>query len=223
MSDRDPRFTSKFWPKLQDALGTQLNFSTAFHPQTNGQSGRTIQTLEDMLRAHVMEFKGSWDTHLPLIGFAYNNSYQASIEMAPYEALYGRKCRTPVCWDEVGERKLIGPEIVQVTTDKINVIREKLKVARDRQKSYADNRRRNLEFKVGDRVFLRVLPWKGIPRFDKRGKLSPRYIRPYEIVKKVGDVAYRLELPSELANIHDTFHVFMLRKYIADPSHVLRK
>ena len=223
VSDRYPRFTSKFWSKLQDALGTQLNFSTAFHPQTNGQSERTIQTLEDMLRAHVMEFKGSWDTHLPLIEFAYNNSYQASIEMAPYEALYGRKCRTPVCWDEVGERKLIGPEIVQVTTDKINVIREKLKVARDRQKSYADNRRRNLEFKVGDRVFLRVLPWKGIPRFDKRGKLSPRYIRPYEIVKKVGDVAYSLELPSELANIHDTFHVFMLRKYIADPSHVLRK
>ena len=142
-----------------------------------------------------MEFKGSWDTHLPLIEFAYNNSYQASIEMAPYEALYGRKCRTPVYWDEVGEKRLIGPEIVQVTTDKINVIREKLKIARDRQKSYADNRRRNLEFKVGDRVFLRVSPWKGILRFGKRGKLSLRYIGPYEIVRKVGDVAYRLELP----------------------------
>ena len=169
VSDRDPRFTSKFWPKLQDALGTQLNFSTAFHPQTDGQSERTIQILEDMLRACVMEFKGSWDTHLPLIEFAYNNSYQVSIEMAPYEALHGRKCRTPVCWDEVGEKRLIGPEIVQVTTDKINVIREKLKIARDRQKSYADNRRRNLEFKVGDRVFLRVSPWKGILRFSKRG------------------------------------------------------
>ena len=169
VSDRDPRFTSKFWPKLQDALGTQLNFSTAFHPQTDGQSERTIQILEDMLRACVMEFKGSWDTRLPLIEFAYNNSYQVSIEMAPYEALHGRKCRTPVCWDEVGEKRLIGPEIVQVTTDKINVIREKLKIARDRQKSYADNRRRNLEFKVGDRVFLRVSPWKGILRFSKRG------------------------------------------------------
>ena len=143
--------------------------------------------------------------------------------MAPYEALYGRKCRTPVCWDEVGEKRLIGPEIVQVTTDKINVIQEKLKIARDRQKSYADNRRRNLEFKVGDRVFLRVLSWKGILRFSKRGKLSPRYIGPYEIVRKVGDVAYRLEFPQELANIHDTFHVSMLRKYIVDPSHVLSK
>ena len=123
----------------------------------------------------------------------------------------------------MGEKRLIRPEIVQVTTDKLNVIREKLKIARDRQKSYADNCRRNLEFKVGDRVFLRVSPWKGILRFDKRGKLSPRYIRPYEIVRKVGDVAYRLELPPELANIHVTFHVSMLRKYIADPSHVLRK
>ena len=210
VSDRDPIFTSKFWPKLQDALGTHLNFSTAFHPQTDGQSERTIQTLEDMLRACVMEFKGSWDTHLPLIEFAYNNSYQASIEMAPYEALYGRKCKTLVCWDEVGEKRLIGLEIVQVTTDKINVIREKLKIARDRQKSYADNLRRNLEFKVGDRVFLRVSLWKGILRFGKRGKLSPRYIGPYEIVRKVGDVAYHLEFPPELANIHDTFHVSML-------------
>ena len=157
-----------------------------------------------------MEFKGSLDTHLRLIEFAYNNSYQASIEMAPYEALYGRKCRTPVCWDEVGEKRLISPEIVQVTTDKINVIREKIKIARDRQKSYADNRRRNLEFKVGDRVFLQVSPWKGILRLGKRGKLSPRYIGPYEIVRKVGDVAYRLDLPPELANNHDTFHVSML-------------
>ena len=170
-----------------------------------------------------MEFKGSWDTHLPLIEFAYNNSYQTSIEMTQYEALYGKKCMTPICWDEVGEKRLIGPKIVQVTTDKINVIREKLKIARDRQKSYPDNRRRNLEFKVGDRVFLRVSSWKGILRFGKRGKLSPRYIGSYEIVRKVGDVAYRLELPPELANIHDTFHVSMLRKYIADPSHVLRK
>ena len=107
VSDRDPRFTSRFWPSLQTALGTRLHFSTAFHPQTDGQSERTIQTLEDMLRACVMEFKGSWDTHLALMEFAYNNSYQASIEMAPFEALYGRKCRTPVCWDEVGERRLV--------------------------------------------------------------------------------------------------------------------
>ena len=126
-----------------------------FHPQTDGQSERTIQTLEDMLRACVMEFKGSWDNYLAFIEFAYNNSYQSSIGMAPYEALYGRKCRTPICWDEVGERRLIGLEIVQHTTEKVNMIRERLKIARDRQKSYADNRRRDLQFEIGDQVFFK--------------------------------------------------------------------
>ena len=165
-----------------------------------------------------MEFKGSWDNYLALIEFAYNNSYQSSIGMAPYEALYGRKCRTPVCWDEVGEKILIGLEIVQDTTEKVNMIRDRLKIASDRQKSYADNRRRDLKFEMGDQLFLRVSPWKGILRFEKRGKLSPRYIGPYEIVEKVGEVAYRLRLPSELANNNDVFHVSMLRKYIADLS-----
>ena len=153
--------------------------------------------------------------------FASNNSYPASIGMAPYEALYRRKCRTPVCWDKVGERKLVGPEIVQVTCDKIKVIRDRLKIAQDRQKSYADNRRRDLEFEVGDMVFLRISPWKGVLRFGKRGKLSPRYIGPYRIVERIGEVAYRLELPFDLDRIHDVFHVSMLRKYILDPSHVL--
>ena len=146
VSDRDPRFTSRFWPSFQTALGTRLHFSITFHPQTDGQSERTIQMLEDMLRACVMEFKGSWDTHLALMEFAYNNSYQASIEMAPFEALYGRKCRTPVCWGEVGERRLVGPELVQITLGKVKVVRDYLKITRDRQKSYVDNRRRDLQF-----------------------------------------------------------------------------
>ena len=132
VSDRDPKFTSSFWPSLQAALGTRLHFSTAFHPRTDGQSEKTIQTLEDMLRACVMEFKGSWETHLALMEFAYNNSYQASIEMAPFEALYGRKCRTPVCWDEVGERRVVGPELVQVTSEKVKVVCDNLKTERDR-------------------------------------------------------------------------------------------
>ena len=132
VSDRDPRFTSSFWPSLQTTLGTRLHFSTSFHPQMDGQSERTIQTLEDMLRACVMEFKGSWDTHLALMEFAYNNSYQAIIDMAPFEALYGRKCRTPVCWDEVGERRLVGPELVQITSEKVKVVRDNLKITRDR-------------------------------------------------------------------------------------------
>ena len=207
VSDRDPRFTSKFWPSLQIALGTRLHFSTAFHPQTDGQSKRTIQTLEDMLRACVMEFRGSWDTHLALMEFAYNNSYQASIDMAPFEALCGRKCRTPVCWDEVSERRLVGPELVQITSEKVKVVRYNLKIARDRQKIYEDNRRRDLQFEIGDRVFLKISPWKGVLRFGRRGKLNPRYIGPYEILSKVGRVAYKLKLPLELSRVHDTFHV----------------
>ena len=223
VSDRDLRFTSRFWPSLQAVLGTRLHFSTTFHHQKDGQSEMTIQTLEDMLRACVMEFKGSWDTHLALMEFAYNNSYQATIEMAPFEALYGRKCRTPVCWDEVGKRRLVGPELVQITSEKVKVVRDNLKIARDRQKSYANNRRRDLQFEIGDRIFLNISPWKCILRFGKRGKLSPRYIGPYEIVSKVGSIAYKLKLPPELSRIHDTFHVSMLRKYISYPSHVLRE
>ena len=220
--DRDPRFTSRFWSSLQDAMGTRLRFSTAFHPQTDGQSKRTIQTLENMLRACVIEFKGSWDTHLSLMEFAYNNSYQSSISMAPFKALYGRKCRTLVCWDEVGERRLIGKELVHITLDKILIVRDRLKTARDRQKSYADKRHRDLQFKVGDRVFLKVSPWKGVLRFGRRGKLRPRYIGPYEIIARVGPIAYRLDLSPKLSKVHNVFHVSMLCKYIPYPSHVLR-
>ena len=154
--------------------------------------------------------------------FAYNNSYQSSIDMAPYQALYGRKCRTPVCWEEVGERRLIGPEIVQITFDQIQMIKDILNTAGDRQKSYADHRRRNLEFSIGDKVFLKISPWKGMLRFGRRGKLSPHYIGPYEISERIGPVAYRVILPPELARIHGVFHVSMLRRYIPDPSHVLR-
>ncbi|GJV54677.1 putative reverse transcriptase domain-containing protein [Tanacetum coccineum] len=217
ISDRDGRFTSHLWQALQEALGTRLDMSTAYHPQTDGQSERTIQTLEDMLRACVMDFGGSWDTHLPLIEFSYNNSYHTSIKCAPFEALYGRKCRSPVIWTEVGESQLIGPEIMQETTKKIVQIRERLKTARSRQKSYADKRRKPLEFQVGDRVLLKVSPWKGVVRFGKKGKLAPRYVGPFEIVECVGPVAYRLKLPQELSCVHDTFHVSNLKKCLAEP------
>nr|GEZ42559.1 putative reverse transcriptase domain-containing protein [Tanacetum cinerariifolium] len=151
---------TKFAHFLSKALGTRLDLSTAYHLETNGQSERTIQTLEDMLRACAMDFGGNWDTHLPLVEFSYNNSYHSSIKCAPFEALYGRKCRTPIAWTEVGEGKLLGPEVVQETTDKIVQIKKRLKVARDRQKSYADNRRKPLEFSVGDKVLLKVSPSK---------------------------------------------------------------
>ncbi|KAG8493033.1 hypothetical protein CXB51_010398 [Gossypium anomalum] len=219
--DRDPRFTSRFWQKLQDALGTKLNFSTAFHPQTDGQSERIIQILEDMLRCCVLEFQGSWERYLPLVEFAYNNSYQTSLKMAPYEALYGRKCRTPLYWTELKENQIYGVDLIKEIEEKVKVIRDCLKAASDRQKSYADLKRKDIEFQVGDKVFLKVSPWKKVLRFGRKGKLSPRFIGPYEVIEKVRPVAYRLALPPELEKIHDVFHVSMLRRYRSDPSHVV--
>ncbi|GKC58099.1 putative reverse transcriptase domain-containing protein [Tanacetum coccineum] len=216
ISDRDSKFTSHFWKSLNEALGTQLDMSTAYHPQTDGQSERTIQTLEDMLRACVMDFGKGWDRHLPLIEFSYNNSYHTSIKAAPFEALYGRKCRSPICWAEVGDAQLTGPEIVRETTEKIIQIKHRLQASRDRQRSYADKRRKPLEFQVGDKVMLKVSPWKGVIRFGKRGKLNPRYIGPFKILAKVGTVAYRLELPEKLSRVHSTFHVSNLKKCLSD-------
>ncbi|GJS31461.1 putative nucleotidyltransferase, ribonuclease H [Tanacetum coccineum] len=207
VSDRDPKFTSRFWKGLQKAWGTRLKFSTAFHPQTDGQSERTIQTLEDMLRACALEWTGSWDEYLCLVEFAYNNSWHASIKAAPFELLYGRKCRAPICWDEVGERLIEGPELIEITNEKVAVAKEKLKEARSRQKSYADKHRRDLEFQVGDRVFLKVSPFRGVKRFGIKGKLSPRFIGPFEILERIGEVSYRLVLPPQLSHVHDVFHV----------------
>ncbi|GKB13393.1 putative reverse transcriptase domain-containing protein [Tanacetum coccineum] len=169
-----------------------------------------------MLRACVIEFGGSWDVHLPLAEFSYNNSYHSSIRCAPFEALYGRKCRSSVLWAEIGESRLIGPELVQETNDKVVLIKEKLKAARDCQKSYADNRCNPLEFEVGDQVLLKVSPWKGVIHFGKKGKLAPRYVEPFEILERIGLVAYRLRLPEELSSVHDIFYVSILKKCLAD-------
>ncbi|GJS89397.1 putative reverse transcriptase domain-containing protein [Tanacetum coccineum] len=186
------------------------------HSPYRSQSDRTIQTLEDMLRACVIDFGNGWDRHLPLVEFSYNNSYHTSIKAAPFEALYGRKCRSPVCWAEVGEAQLTGPAIIHKTMEKIFKIRDRMQAARDRQKSYADKRRRPLEFEVGDKVMLKVAPCKGVMRFGKRGKLNPRYIGPFRIIERIGPVAYRLELPQELSRVHNVFHICNLKKCLSD-------
>ncbi|GJX57982.1 putative reverse transcriptase domain-containing protein [Tanacetum coccineum] len=204
--NRDPRFASNFWRSLWNALGTNLDMSTTYHPQTDGQSERTIQTLEDMLRACAIDFGKGWVNHLPLVEFLYNNSYHASIKAAPFEALYGQKCCLPVCWTEVGEAQILGPELIQETTEKIIQIKQRMQAARDRQKSYADLKRKPMEFQVGDKVMLKVSPWKGVVRFGKRGKLNPRYVGPFKVIERVGEVAYKLELPEELSRVHNTFH-----------------
>ena len=187
----------------------------------DGQSKRVIQVLEDMLKSCVINYEGSWDRHIPLVEFVYNNSFQSSIGMEPYEALYGRKCRTPLCWTELSEKKVIGPDLVQETEENVKMIRERLKVVADRKKSYVDLKRKDIQYEIGEKVFLKVSPWKKVMRFGKKGKLSPKFIGPYEVIKKVGLVAYRLGLPPELEKIHNVFHVSMLRRYRSDPSHVV--
>nr|GEV16999.1 putative reverse transcriptase domain-containing protein [Tanacetum cinerariifolium] len=175
ISDRDSRFTSRFWETLQKALGTQLKFKHRLPPKDEWTN---------------------WDRHLPLVEFSYNKSYHTSIKPAPFEALYGRKCRSPVYWSEVGDSQLTGPELIRET-------------------------RKPMEFEVGDKVMLKVSPWKGVICFGKRGKLSPWYIRPFEIIKRIGPVAYKLELPKKLHGIHSTFHVSNLKKFLADENFVI--
>nr|GEY86702.1 putative reverse transcriptase domain-containing protein [Tanacetum cinerariifolium] len=355
ISDRDGRFTSLFWQALHKALGTRLDMSMAYHPETDGQSERTIQTLENMLRACVIDFGKSWDRHLPLVDFSYNNIYHTSIKAAPFEALYGRKCRSPVCWAEVRDAQLTGPKIIHETTEKIVQIKSRIQAARvvrfgkrrklnpryigpfqspdmvymfllspivmedlhhysgkhfirlwepdwtrarpiilkltdrhlpliefsynnsyhtsikaapfealygrkchssiyweevrdaqltgpeiihettekiiqiksriqatpDRQKSYVKLKRKPMDFQVGDRVMLKVSPWKGVVCFGKHGKLNPRYIGPFKVLSKVGDVAYRLELPQQLSRVHNTFHVSNLKKCLSDESFMI--
>nr|GFC40901.1 putative nucleotidyltransferase, ribonuclease H [Tanacetum cinerariifolium] len=207
VTDRDPCFASRFWKGLQKAWGTRLKFSTAFHPQTDGQTERTIQTLEDMLRSCTLEWTDNCDDYICLVEFAYNNSWHASIKCAPFEMLYGRKCRAPICWDQVGERVIEGPEMIEVTNEKVVIAKEKLKEARTRQ--------------PGDRVFLKVSPACGVRRFGIKGKLSPRFIEPFEILDRVGEVSYRLALPPQLSHVHNVFHVSLLSGYKYHPLHVI--
>ncbi|GKC62420.1 putative reverse transcriptase domain-containing protein [Tanacetum coccineum] len=214
--DRNPRVVSNFWRSLQNALGTSLDMSIVYHPQTDEQSKRTIQSLEDMLRACAIDFGKGWVNHLPLVEFSYNNNYHASIKAAPFESLYGRKCCSPVCWAEVREVQLNGPKIVQETIEKIVQIKQRMQAARDRQKSYTDLKRKPMDFQVEDKVMLKVLPWKGVICFGKRGKLNPRYVGPFKVLEKVRSVTNKLELPEGLRWVHNTFYVSNLKKCHAD-------
>ena len=217
VSDRGSQFTSHFWKQIHSSLGTELNFSTAYHPQTDGQTERLNQILEDMLRACALQYGTSWDKSLPYAEFSYNNSYQNSLKMAPFEALYGRKCRTPLFWNQMGESQVFGPDVLRNAEDQVRMIRENLRVAQTHQKSYADNRRRELVFEEGDYVYLKVSPMRSVKRFNMKGKLAPRYVGPFKILKRRGEVAYQLELPDSLSGVHDVFHVSQLKKCLRVP------
>jgi transposase InsO family protein len=207
VSDRGPQFVSKFWQSFHKLMGTTLNHNTAFHPQTDGQTETVNQVLEDMLRACALTYGTDWESSLPFAEFSYNNSFQASLRMAPFEALYGRKCRTPLAWSEVGERALFGPAIIEESEEKVEKVRENLRFAQSRQKSYADKRRRELTFAVGDRVYLKVSPLRGTKSFLVKGKLATRYVGQYPITRRIGSLAYQLALPETMAGVHPVFHV----------------
>jgi hypothetical protein len=221
VSDSGPQFVSKFWSELHKSLGTQLLHNLAYHPQTSRQTERVNQILEGMLRACVLEFPHKWDDCLSLVEFSYNNSYQESIEMAPFEALYGRRCRTPLNWSEPGEWWVFRPDLVKETEAKVQQINHHLKEAQARQKSYVGKRRRPLFFQVKDHVYLKVSPMKGVNRFGVKGKLTPRYIGPFPILEQCGPVAYRLQLLETLSAVHNVFHVSQLKKCLRIPDRTI--
>jgi hypothetical protein len=210
MFDRGSQFTSKFWEKLLESMDTKLNFSLAYHSQSDGQTERTNQILEDMLRACALKYGKSWIKSLPYAEFLYNNSYQTSIKMAPFEALYERQCRTLLFWSQTRESQVFRSEVLKDAERQVQMIRENLKIAQSRQKSYVDKQRRYLSFEVGDFVYLKVSPMRGTRRFKVKGKLAPRYVGPFQILDHKGEVAYQLELPPQLSDVHDMFYVSQL-------------
>ncbi|WVZ84276.1 hypothetical protein U9M48_031326 [Paspalum notatum var. saurae] len=200
---------------------TKKNANSAYHSQTSGQVERVNQILEDMLRACALTYSTKWDECLHLAEFAYNNSYQKILDMAPFEALYGRRCRTPLNWSEPGERVTFGPDLVTQAEEQVKFIQNNLKRAQSRQNSYSDKKRRPLVFEKGDHVYLRVSPMKEVHRFGVKGKLAPTYIGPFKIIEQCGPVAYLLELPPHLAAVHDVFHVSQLKKCLQVPEEVI--
>jgi hypothetical protein len=221
VSDRGPQFVSKFWKELYKSLGIKLLHRSAYHPQTSGQTERVNQILEDMLRACVLEFRQKWNDCLPLAEFSYNNSYQKSIKMAPFEALHGQRCQTPLNWSKPGERWFFRPDMVKETEEKVQRIIHNLKEAQARQKNYADKRRQPLVFQVNDHVYLKVSPMKGVNRFGVKGKLAPQYIGTFLILERYRPVAYRLQLPETLSTIHNVFHVSQLKKCLRVPDRTI--
>ena len=210
VSDRGTQFVSQIWKCLHESLGTKLLYSSAYHPQMGGQTKRVNQTLEDLLRSCALNFPDKTDDCLSLAEFSYNNSYHECIKMAPFEALYGCRCQTPLHWTELGKRWFFGVDLVKEAEDKVTQIQNNLRVAQSRQKSYADRRSRPLRFTKGDHVYLKVSPMKGVNRFGVKGKLAPRYIGPFLIIDQCGQVAYRLKLPERLSWLHNVSKILKM-------------
>jgi hypothetical protein len=204
---------------LKSTLGTQLNLSTTYHPETNGKTKRVNKVIEYMIKMYVMDNKTHWEKYLPLVEFSYNNHFHNSIRMLPYEALYGRPCRTPLSWERLEDRMTFGPEFIQEMEEQ--VIRKRLKEEHARHKVYVDAHRTDQSYKVRDQVFICIRPNKSTIQFEKGTKFSPQFIGPFKIQERIGIVAYRLVLPSHLHNTHNVFHVYVLCHYVVDESHKL--
>jgi hypothetical protein len=220
VSDRDPKFTSKFWKGLFNGFGTNLNFSTTYHPESDGQIERVNQVIEDMLRMYVMDKPSKWEDYLHLVEFYYNNGYQASLNMSPFEALYGRKCNTPVRWDNPANRVVVGLDFLREMEEKMIKIKKNLKATQDRQKKYDDKGTNHREFNVGDHVFLKVKANRSSLKLGNCSKLAAHYCGLFEILERIGPVAYMIALPASMS-IHNVFHVSSLNKYILDANHVI--
>jgi hypothetical protein len=218
ISNRDIKFTSAFWKELFVGINTNLNFSTRYHPQTDGQTERTNQIIEDMLRMYVIKKPSKWEDYLHLVEFAYNNGYQTPTKLRPFEIPYGRKCTTPISWDNPTDRLMVGPEMLQEMENMVRKVQQNLKEAHDRHKSYADQKRIHLEFQVGDHVYLKVKARKSSLKLGNCAKLAPKFFGPFEILARIGPIAYQLALPTNL-RIHNVFHVLLPKKYIHDPTH----
>ena len=218
--DIDVNFISAFWKALFTGLGTQIQFSTVYHPYTDGQTEQVNQILEDMLQMYVMQQPTKWEDYFNLVEFTYNNGYQESLKMSPFEALYGRQCRTPINWSSPETKLMLRPEILAEEEQEVKKIRKNLKVSQNWQKVYADRKRTYQEFEVGDNIYVRIRPKKSTLRWTTCTKLAPQFCGPFEILERVGSVTYWLALPGHI-QVHNVFHVSILKQYVHDPNHVI--
>jgi hypothetical protein len=219
--DRDPKFTSKFWKGLLKGFRTNLNFSIAYHPESDGKTERVNQVIEDMLKMYVMDKPSKWEDHLHLLEFSYNNGHQASLKIIPFETLYGRKCNTPITWDNPPtNRAVIGPELLREMEEKMSKIRHNLKASQDRKKIYVDKGRTHREFKVCDHVFLKVKANRSSLKLGNCSKSATKYCGPFEILERIGPIAYMITFPASMS-IHNVFHVSLLKKYIPYVNNVI--
>jgi hypothetical protein len=220
LSDGDPKFTSKFWKGLFNGFGTNLNFSTTYHPKLDGQTERVNQVIKDMLSMYVMDKPSKWEDYLHLVEFAYNNGYQASLKMSPFEALYGRKCSTSVSWDNPTNKLVVGPYFLREMEEQMIKIKQNLKAAQDRNKNYVDKGRTHREFKVGDHVLLKVKANKSPLKLGIFSKLAACYCGSFEILERICPIAYMIALHAPMS-VHNVFHVSLVNKYIVDANHVI--